>query len=83
MFAALFAEDLEFYHDQDGLSVGRQATIEAVKNNICGKVHRDLIPGRWPYIRSKVVGRSKPERLASTAMAAGLPVSLWQDKNGV
>jgi hypothetical protein len=42
-FASFLAEDLEFYHDQDGLSLGRQATVEAVKNNICGKVHRDLV----------------------------------------
>jgi len=44
-FASFLAEDLEFYHDQGGLSVGRQATVEGVKNNICGRVHRDLIPG--------------------------------------
>src|SRR6266446_6825068 len=35
-FASFLAEDLEFYHDQGGLSVGRQATVEGVKNNICG-----------------------------------------------
>ena len=44
-FASFLAEDLEFYHDQTGLSVGRQSTVEAIKNNICGKVHRDLVPG--------------------------------------
>jgi len=44
-FGSFLAEDLEFYHDEGGLSVGRQATVEGVKNNICGKVHRDLIPG--------------------------------------
>ncbi len=42
-FASFLAEDLEFYHDQTGLSRGRQSTIEALKNNICGKVHRDLV----------------------------------------
>jgi len=44
-FGAMLAEDLEFYHDQGGLSAGRQATVEGVKNNVCGKVHRDLVPG--------------------------------------
>jgi hypothetical protein len=44
-FASFLAEDLEFYHDQGGLMVGRQATVEGVKNNVCGKVHRDLVPG--------------------------------------
>jgi hypothetical protein len=44
-FASFLSEDLEFYHDQTGLSTGRQATVDAVQNNICGKVHRDLVPG--------------------------------------
>lgn len=44
-FASLLADDLEFYHDQTGLSRGAQATVDAVKQNICGKVHRDLVPG--------------------------------------
>lgn len=44
-FAGFLAEDLEFYHDQTGLMRGRQATVDAVKNNICGKVHRDLVAG--------------------------------------
>ena len=44
-FGALLADDLEFYHDQTGLAVGKQKTIDGVKNNICGKVHRELIAG--------------------------------------
>ena len=43
--ASLVAEDLEFYHDKIGLAVGRQTFIDAIKNNICGKVHRELVPG--------------------------------------
>ena len=42
---SLVAEDLEFYHDKTGLAVGRQRFIDAIKNNICGKVHRELVPG--------------------------------------
>jgi hypothetical protein len=42
---ALVAADLEFYHDQTGLSRGREAFLEAIRNNICGKVHRELVPG--------------------------------------
>jgi hypothetical protein len=41
----MVSEDLEFYHDQTGLSVGRQAFLDAIKTNICGKVHRELVPG--------------------------------------
>jgi hypothetical protein len=44
-FASFLADDLEFYHDQTGLSRGRQSTVDALKNNICGRVHRDLVSG--------------------------------------
>ncbi len=43
--AGYVAEDLEFYHDQTGLSRGRQLFLEAIQKNICGKVHRDLLAG--------------------------------------
>jgi hypothetical protein len=36
---------LEFYHDKTGLSRGRPALLEGIKNNICGKVTRELVPG--------------------------------------
>jgi ketosteroid isomerase-like protein len=43
--ADIVSEDLEFYHDQTDLSRGRAAFIDAIKTNICGKVHRELVPG--------------------------------------
>lgn len=42
---SLVSEDLEFYHDKTGLAVGRQPFVDAIKNNICGKVTRQLVPG--------------------------------------
>lgn len=44
-FGALLAEDLEFYHDQGGLSLGRQATVDGVRRNICGIARRELVAG--------------------------------------
>ena len=41
----MVSDDLEFYHDQTGLSRGRAAFIDAIKTNICGKTHRELVPG--------------------------------------
>jgi Domain of unknown function (DUF4440) len=41
----LVSEDLEFYHDKTGLARGRQSLLDGVKNNICGKVSRELVPG--------------------------------------
>lgn len=41
----LMADDLEFYHDKTGLSVGKASFLDAIQKNICGKVHRELVPG--------------------------------------
>lgn len=44
-FGELLAQDVEFYHDKGGLMVGRQAVVDAVRENICGKVRRELVVG--------------------------------------
>ncbi len=41
----MVSEDLEFYHDQTGLSIGRKSLVDGVRQNICGKVHRELVAG--------------------------------------
>jgi len=43
--AALLSEDLEFYHDQGGLSTSKAAILESIEANICGKVTRELVAG--------------------------------------
>jgi len=45
MLASLVSEDLEFYHDKTGFARGRQSFIDSIRNNICGKVSRELVPG--------------------------------------
>jgi hypothetical protein len=42
-FAAFFVENPEFYHDKTGLETSRQGVVDAVKENICGKVRRELV----------------------------------------
>jgi hypothetical protein len=41
---AYFTKDLEFYHDQSGLS-HLPGVMSDLRKYVCGKVHRDLIPG--------------------------------------
>src|SRR5882724_6456756 len=41
---AMVSDDLEFYHDQTGLEVGKTPFLAAIKQNICGKVERTLLP---------------------------------------
>ncbi|MBL7727264.1 MAG: nuclear transport factor 2 family protein [Dinghuibacter sp.] len=42
---SLLSENIEFYHDRGGLSTSKKGLLEALKNNICGKVTRELKPG--------------------------------------
>ena len=42
---SFWAEDAEFYHDKNGLMVGGPQIVDAIKNNLCGKVKRELVPG--------------------------------------
>jgi hypothetical protein len=41
--ADMVDDNLEFYHDKSGLSVGKSNFIAAIKNNICHKVKRGLV----------------------------------------
>ena len=43
--AAIYADSIEFYHDKGGLQTSKQALLDAIKKNICGKVTRQLVPG--------------------------------------
>ena len=43
--ARIYADSIEFYHDKGGLTTSKQALLDAIKNNICGKVSRELVPG--------------------------------------
>ena len=44
-FASFFTDDVEFYHDLDGVTHGKESLTNSIKNNICGKVTRELVPG--------------------------------------
>jgi hypothetical protein len=44
-FRSFFSDDVEFYHDQNGLTVGSPTITEQVKQNLCGKVRRELVDG--------------------------------------
>lgn len=44
-YADFYAEDIEFYHDQGGLSNSKKDILEGTKKFICGKVTRTLVPG--------------------------------------
>ncbi len=45
VFESMISDDLEFYHDMGGLTTSKKELVEAIKNNICGKVTRELLEG--------------------------------------
>ncbi len=65
-FSSFLADDVEFYHDQGGVTLGKQKLTESVKNNICGKVTRQLVPGT---LQHRGVGEASF-------------IHLWQYKDG-
>ena len=45
LMSAMTADTFEFYHDRGGLTTSHDDYINSIKNNICGKVSRELMPG--------------------------------------
>ena len=43
--AKLLSDNLEFYHDQGGLSTSKDEILKSLEENICGKVSRELVEG--------------------------------------
>ncbi len=90
-FGSMPVDDLEFYHDLGGLMRTGQATVDAVKKNICGKVRRELVPGTlevYPIANYGAVeigvhrflhqGQAKTEPDGQAKF-----IHLWQNKEGV
>lgn len=84
----MVADDLEFYHDQTGLSVGKVPFLAAIKENICGKVQRELLPETLEVYPLKGYGAveigvhrfrhpGRPEEVGDAKF-----VMLWQEKDG-
>lgn len=43
--AEIYSDSIEFYHDNGGLEKSKQALLNSIKKNICGKVTRVLVKG--------------------------------------
>jgi hypothetical protein len=44
-YAEFYDENIEFYHDNGGFINSKKELVEGTKNNICGKVTRELVKG--------------------------------------
>jgi hypothetical protein len=88
-FASLIDENVEFYHDQGGVTLGRAALTESVKKNICGTTTRELVPGTLQIYYMKGYGavemgvhRFQHPGHPEIGVGEGKFVHLWQYKDG-
>jgi hypothetical protein len=89
-FSSFFVEDVEFYHDQGGVTLGRQNLTDSVKKNICGKVTRELVPGTLQVYFMKGYGAVEvgvhrfhhPGHEDTESVGEGKFIHLWQYKGG-
>lgn len=88
-FRSLLADDLEFYHDQGGVIRSPDALTEAVKQNICGKVRRELVPGTLEVDRIAGFGGIEQgshrfcELDSGTCVGVARFMHVWQYEAGV
>jgi|SRR5579862_1004397 len=89
-FSSFLTDDIEFYHDQGGVTLGKKALTESVKNNICGKVTRELVPGTLKVFQMKGYGMLEtgvhrfhhPGHEEEIGVGEGQFIHLWQYKDG-
>ena len=89
-FESFFVDNVEFYHDQGGVTLGKKALTESVKNNICGKTTRELVPGTLKVFYMKSYGMLEtgvhrfhhPGHEDSEGVGEGQFIHLWQYKDG-
>jgi ketosteroid isomerase-like protein len=84
---AMVSDDLEFYHDQTGLSAGKAPFIAAIKQNICGKVERTLVPGSMEVYPLKgygavEVGVHRFHHPGEVGFGEAKFVTVWQKRDG-
>ena len=90
-FRSLVADDVEFYHDQGGLTLGGDKLTDSVKNNICtGDTQRVLVPGTLKIYYMKGYGAIEmgvhrflhPKTETVNGTGEGSFVHLWRYKDG-
>lgn len=89
-FESFFVDDVEFYHDQGGVTLGKAALTESVRKNICGQTTRELVPGTMQVYYMKGYGALEvgvhrfhhPGHEGTIGVGEGKFIHLWQYKDG-
>ncbi|MGB5371747.1 MAG: nuclear transport factor 2 family protein [Flavobacteriaceae bacterium] len=87
--AAMLSDSVEFYHDQGGLSTSKQDILEKTKENICGKVSRELVEGSLEVYPIKGYGAVEigmhkfrnNQEAEETPSHASKFIIIWQQNN--
>ncbi len=90
-FGSYFTVDVEFYHDKGGVTQSRQTLVESIKNNICGKVRRELVAGTLEVYPMEGYGAIEmgvhrfyhPGKDDVETPGEAKFMHLWQNKDGV
>lgn len=87
--ADMLSDSMEFYHDETGLSTSKKDFLKAIKENICGKVSRVLVPGSIEAYEIKGFGaveigyhRFINHQESEKPSGAGRFVAFWKHKDG-
>ena len=85
---SLVEDDLEFYHDKTGLSVGKAPFMAAIKNNVCAShTQRTLVPGSleiYPLngYGAVEVGIHRFHHDGDPGVSEAKFVTVWHESNG-
>src|SRR5208282_1042928 len=88
-FSSMLDDNVEFYHDQGGVTLGKEKLTQSIKDNICGgDVQRALVPGTLQTYYMKGYGaveigvhRFYHPKTKGT-VGEGRFITLWQYKDG-
>lgn len=86
--ASLLSDSIEFYHDKGGLTTSKKDLVAAVKNNICGKVRRELVKGSIevspiPGYGAVEMGEHRFYNIEEASLSRpGKFVMIWKYSNG-
>jgi hypothetical protein len=89
-FSSFLVDNVEFYHDQGGVTLGKAALTDSVKKNICGKTTRELVPGTMQVYYMKGYGAIEtgvhrfhhPGHEDTAGVGEGKFIHHWQYKDG-
>jgi len=87
-FESFFVDDVEFYHDQGGLTLGKQSLTDSVKKNICGQTTRELVSFKAFYMKgygaleTGIHRFHHPGHETEIGVGEGSFIHLWQYKDG-